>query len=407
VAGLVVFADTASAQQNNHQKTLPQFEVMSARELGPTLQTSPRPEPTFYPLDSVVIPSSNLQQLKLGRSLYYKHRDCDVLVNPRSNACLGTSVGKEPSNLFEKIVQKSAGYAPILFGGKDVDVGSIVEREATDFLISSGVNYANKEIQKIPFLAQTTIGISQSTASGGGAFYIDSLMKLKTLGKDAQGDPQGLIIGQARLTTDWDFSESTINTGLGTRYRIGNDAMVGLNGFLDYRINDYASYRRWGVGVEGFYKDFELRNNWYISGTDTKEINIAGTDYYERVVPGWDVELGYRLPSYPELAFFVKGFGWDYVSRENHLGVGGYVNWQATPNVNLEAGVSNEINNDVFVNFRFRYTFQKVIFAKKDYKKINLTRMTEPVRRRYEVLLERWLNPSGSGSGFVSRVAGS
>jgi hypothetical protein len=109
----------------------------------------------------------------------------------------------------------------------------------------------------------------------------------------------------------------------------------------------------------------------------------------------------------------VKGFGWDYVSREDNTGVGGYVNWQATPNVNLEAGVSNEVpvyityvpnsNNDIFVNFKLKYTFQKITFAKKDYKEINLTRMTQPVRRRYDVLLERYTQSKNSG-GFSATV---
>jgi len=49
------------------------------------------------------------------------------------------------------------------------------------------------------------------------------------------------------------------------------------------------------------------------------------------------------------------------------------------------------------VNFKLKYTFEKVIFAKRDYKQINLTRMTQPVRRRYDVLLETYTK----GSGFT------
>lgn len=67
--------------------------------------------------------------------------------------------------------------------------------------------------------------MDQTTGSAG-SFYLDSLMKIKTLGKDAQGDPLGLMFGQARWTAAWGFPGSTINTGVGTRYRIGKDAMV-------------------------------------------------------------------------------------------------------------------------------------------------------------------------------------
>ena len=42
-----------------------------------------------------------------------------------------------------------------------------------------------------------------------------------------------------------------------------------------------------------------------MSITDEKEVTIKAS-YKERVVLGWDVELGYRLPNNPELAFFVR-----------------------------------------------------------------------------------------------------
>jgi adhesin/invasin len=341
-----------------------------------------------------------------------RNKDCDLFGNPRSQACVGASPAVKPANLFERAVM--GGTMLGATDGKAIisDPYTYFQSKGTAWAISQATAAMNKQFQKIPFLAQTTVGMDQTTGASG-SFYLDSLMKITTLGKDAQGDPKGLMFGQARWTAAWGFPGSTINTGVGTRYRIGKDAMVGVNGFWDYRMVEYTSaYSRWGVGVEGFYKDFELRNNWYISGTDTKVIGeTASTITYERVVPGWDVELGYRLPSYPQLAFFLKGFGWDYVSTTDNTGIGGYVNWQATPNVNLEAGVSNEVpvyltyvpssNNDVYVNFKLKYTFNKVEFAKRDYKSINLTRMTQPVRRRYDVLLERYTSNKNTGTGSL------
>ena len=420
VAGLLIFADAVSAQEKNHQKSLPQFEVLSARDLGLIPQASPRPETTSYSLDSAVIPSSNLHQLKLGKSLDHKPWDCDVFVNPRSNACLGLSAGKEPSNLFEKIVQKGAGYAtqyaPSLFGEKAVDLGGIVKSEVTNFLISSGVNYANKEIQKIPFFAQTVISINAGSMSDL-TFSADSLMKLSELGRDRQGDLKGLAFAQGKVigTTS---SGTTWNAGLGSRYRMGDEGMVGANVFWDYRITPYnVSYSRWGIGAEGFWKTFELRNNWYISGTDTQEVNINGTAYYERVVPGWDVELGYRIPSYPQLGMFVRGFVWDYQQIQDNSGLEGTLSWQATPHTNFELWVSNEIpayptvansslgnNTDTYFGGRIRLTGRPVLFAKNSTKQNLIAQMTQPVRRRYEVLLERWLKPV---AGFVNRVSGS
>ena len=382
---------------------------------GALVEALPQPATTAKPLLSPTIKNSGWIK-GVQENSGVTSRACDLFNAPRSHACLGSPATVKPVNFFEKAVMGATMIG--VSDGKEIlsDPYSYFKSKGTEWAISQATAAMNKQFQKIPFLAQTTIGMDQTTGSAG-SFYLDSLMKIKTLGKDAQGDPQGLMFGQARWTAAWGFPGSTINTGVGTRYRIGKEAMVGVNGFWDYRMVEYTtSYSRWGVGVEGFYKDFELRNNWYISGTDTKVIGeTASTITYERVVPGWDVELGYRLPSYPQLAFFVKGFGWDYVSREDNTGVGGYVNWQATPNVNLEAGVSNEIpvyitytpssNNDVFVNFKLKYTFNKVLFAKKDYKQINLTRMTQPVRRRYDVLLERYSQSKNSGN-FEVLVSG-
>ena len=112
---------------------------------------------------------------------------------------------------------------------------------------------------------------------------------------------------------------------------------------------------------------------------------------------------------------YVKGFSWDYVSRTNNVGLAGGVNWQVSPHVNLQASVSNEVpaylngapstNNDqLYASLNLKYTFNPVVFGKRDYKKNMLTNMTQPVRRRYDVLLERYTT---SNQGFSNIAAGS
>ena len=191
--------------------------------------------------------------------------------------------------------------------------------------------------------------------------------------------------------------------------------MVGANAFWDYRMTDYKdAHSRLGLGGEYLWKDFELRNNWYMAITNEKDVTIGGVSYKERVVDGWDVELGYRLPNNPGLAFFVRGFNWDYKNTQDNSGLEGSVSWQATPHVGLEAYVSNEISaaattansnlpgtDEIFFGLRMNITGSPVIFGKKDYKQNMLTQMTQPVKRKYDVLLER------SKVGFVNRVGGS
>ena len=82
--------------------------------------------------------------------------------------------------------------------------------------------------------------------------------------------------------------------------------------------------------------------------------------------------------------------------------------------MNLAAYVSNEftayetVNNanlpsrdDNFLGLRFKWTAQPVRFKKKNYKQNMITQMTQPVRRRYDVLLERY-----SSSSFINRATG-
>jgi len=47
-------------------------------------------------------------------------------------------------------------------------------------------------------------------------------------------------------------------------------------------------------------------------------------------------------------------------------------------------------------------TGSPVTFGKKDYKKNMITQMTQPVKREYNVLLERY----ASGTSFTSKVGG-
>ena len=280
-------------------------------------------------------------------------------------------------------------------------------KKGTAWAVSQANIYANNTLQKIPFLAQTTIGMNQTSGSSG-SFYLDSLLKLKTFGSENDSDAKGIIFGQTRWSGDWGVEGSTLNTGIGARYKVSKFALIGLNGFWDYRmVPDTTSHSRFGIGWEAFYKDFELRNNWYFAGTGRKTISQANsTTTYERVVPGWDVEVAYRLPDYPQLALAVRAFRWDFVSRSDNSGIEGSINWQASPNWNFEFAASNEFatnpsntlsNDDIYVSFRAKYTFNKVKYKKKDYDAINNTRLTLPVRRRYDVLLERYTKNTSTG----------
>ena len=329
----------------------------------------------------------------------------------------------EPKDKLDEYIIKGVTYStkfvPLINdGAKGSEYTEIMSNDFKRLLVDAGFDFANSkandEIQKIPFFSQTSVNISGGTESDT-SFSINSLMKLGELAKDEEGDLKTLAFSQARFATATNADGSTINIGLGIRNRPNDMSMIGANAFWDYRMTDYSdAHSRLGLGGEYLWKDFEFRNNFYMAITDEKDVTVKGTSYKERVVPGWDVELGYRLPNNPELAFFVRGFNWDYKNTQDNSGLEGSVSWQATPHIGLEAWVSNEISaasttvntslpgtDETFFGLRMNITGSPVKFEKSNYKKNMITQMTQPVKRKYDVLLER------SSGSFTNRAKGS
>ena len=333
----------------------------------------------------------------------------------------------EPKDKLEEYIIKGVTYStkfvPLINDGAEgSEYTSIMTNDFKKLLVDAGFDLANStansQIQKIPFFAQTNFNIAGGSESDT-SFSINSLMKLGELAKDEEGDLKTLAFSQARFATATNADGSTINLGLGIRNRPNDVSMVGANAFWDYRMTDYSdAHSRLGLGGEYFWKDFEFRNNWYISITDEKDVTIKGVSYKERVVPGWDVEIGYRLPNNPELAFFVRGFNWDYKHTQDNSGLEGAVSWQATPHVGLEAWVSNEISaasttvntslpgtDETFFGLRMNITGNPIKFEKSNYKKNMITQMTQPVKRVNDVLLERATTNSSGAATFTVRVS--
>ena len=316
-----------------------------------------------------------------------------------------------PKDKLDKYIIKGATYStkfiPLINDGADSsEYTNLMANDGKRLLVDSGFDFvnssANSGIQSIPFFAQTSVNISGGTESDT-SFSLNSLMKLSELAQDDEGDIKTLAFSQARFATATNANGSTTNLGLGIRHRPNDVSMLGANAFWDYRMSDYSNaHSRLGLGGEYLWKDFEFRNNWYMAITDEKAVTVKGVNYKEKVVDGWDVEIGYRLPNNPELALFVRGFNWDYEHTQDNSGLEGAVSWQANPHLGLEAWVSNEISaastvlnsklpgtDETFFGLRMNLTGSPVIFGKKDYKKNMITQMTQPVKRRYDVLLER------------------
>ena len=193
---------------------------------------------------------------------------------------ISIKLGKE--KLDEYIIKGaiySTKFVPLMNDGAEgSEYTNLMSNDVKRLLVDAGFDFtnskANDEIQKIPFFAQTIVNISGGTDSDT-SFSINSLMKIGTC-KDDEGDLKTLL-SQARFVTATNADGSTINLGLGIRNRPNDVSMVGANAFWDYRMTDYSdAHSRLGLGGEYFWKDFEFRNNWYMSITDEKDVTVKG-----------------------------------------------------------------------------------------------------------------------------------
>ena len=349
---------------------------------------------------------------------------CDEFKEPRSIHCLGPVQSTQPTNRIDRFIQGTASYAskvvPLLNNNSEGSAyTNMMMNDGKSLIVDKGYGFANgavnNQIQKIPFFSQTSIAINAAGDSET-SFSVDSLMKVREMAKDDEGNLKTLLFSQAKWTDSTNSDGSTTNLGLGLRHRPNDNSLYGGNMFWDYRMTTYdQAHSRFGFGGEYLWKDLEFRNNWYMTMTGAKTVTISGTNYTERVVPGWDAEIGYRLPNNPEIGVFAKAFNWDYQETNDNGGIELSLDWQATNHINLAAYVSNEFSayetvkneslpsrDDNFLGLRFKWTAQPVKFNKKNYKKNMITQMTQPVRRRYDVLLERYASTT-----FTAKISGS
>jgi hypothetical protein len=274
--------------------------------------------------------------------------------------------------------------------------------------------------QAIPFLLQSSINLD-AAYKGDFTFSANALAKLIEF-KSSDRKRLGLLFGQGRVMGS-STSGTTWNAGFGLRHLLNEKTMLGFNSFWDYRIAPYGvSYTRWGAGFETFWQDFEFRNNWYISGSGVTDFTIDGVLYNERVVPGWDVEVGYRLPENPQTAIYLRTFLWDYMKLSNHTGAELAVNYQASPHSNFEAYATNQVLayptvpnsqldfKELTFGLRFSLYSHPIQLASSTSEDRMQTLMALPVRRQYGVLLERWKKkkkkPDSEQNSFSVAVSG-
>ena len=149
-----------------------------------------------------------------------------------------------------------------------------------------------------------------------------------------------LLFGDLRMQSD-DSGNQEGNIGFGYR-RMGESMIVGGYGFYDYRKSDETgnTFMQGTLGLEALTETLDFRANFYIpeggeqtaAGAAAAELVGASLQMrsgFERALPGFDAEIGYRLMgsenSDAELRVFAGGYRFAADTYETVSGARGRV----------------------------------------------------------------------------------
>lgn len=120
---------------------------------------------------------------------------------------------------------------------------------------------------------------------------------------------------EAALRTD--FSETTLNAGLGYRYQApGSGWILGLNAFYDRAVP--AGHQRMSLGLEAATSQFTLFANHYQALSGWAD---AKPGYQERPLSGWDAGIAGELPWLEDLHLSLAAFHWERRTEKDKTGI--------------------------------------------------------------------------------------
>ncbi|WP_254866820.1 inverse autotransporter beta domain-containing protein, partial [Salmonella enterica] len=85
-----------------------------------------------------------------------------------------------------------------------------------------------------------------------------------------------------------------VNVGLGQRYFLKNNTMLGYNLFYDQNMS--SNVTRTGVGLELWRDYFKFSGNGYFALSDWQDSDEL-QDYDEKAADGYDIQIEGYLPS--------------------------------------------------------------------------------------------------------------
>ncbi|EDX6219387.1 hypothetical protein CSM97_001904 [Salmonella enterica subsp. diarizonae] len=162
-----------------------------------------------------------------------------------------------------------------------------------------------------------------------------------------------------------DSDDMIVNVGLGQRYFLKNNTMLGYNLFYDQNMS--SNVTRTGVGLELWRDYFKFSGNGYFALSDWQDSDEL-QDYDEKAADGYDIQIEGYLPSYAQLGGHVKYeqyfgddvalFGTDHLqTNPNAITVG--LSYTPIPLVTFAADYKkgSDSLDDTAISVSFNYAF--------------------------------------------------
>jgi hypothetical protein len=225
--------------------------------------------------------------------------------------------------------------------------------------------------------------------------------------------PDGLWFTDLRLK-DASGPEAEYNIGTGYRRMINDTWILGVYGFYDNLRSAHENYFQQGtIGMEALTKEWDFRVNAYfpetkkevLSSTSTGTIDISGStittstttsETLEQALPGFDAEVGYRLPGSQDIRVYAGGFYFDRSGAPTISGPRARTEWRLEDFLGFKGTrltVSGEYSHDqvrndqVYAGLAVRIPFGPGAVRSNETEKGSLkSRMIEPIVRDVDIV---------------------